>query len=280
MVSQYPDLDHLTIGFIGAGNMAQALIGGILARGVSPEKVIASDPSEDCRQKLAAQGVRVTQENSEVVTQSNIVICAVKPQLMRQILEPLATTLSGQQKPLIISIAAGVTCELIASWIGEGVPLVRCMPNTPALLQTGASGLFATAEVSHEQRASSEALLSAVGVVVWLDNESQIDAVTALSGSGPAYFFLILEAMIAKAVAMGLDENSARLLAQQTALGAAKMTIDSEESIDLLRARVTSPNGTTHAAIRSFEANNLMAVVAEGMQAAHDRSIELVKELS
>lgn len=280
MSTKYTELNDLTIGFVGAGNMAQALISGILAKGLSPDRILASDPSQSCRDTLAASGVRVTEVNREVVSQSDIVILAVKPQLMRQIAEPLAGSLNDQHQPLIVSIAAGISSAMLASWLEGDYPIVRCMPNTPALLQAGAAGLYATDAVSDEQRAVSGRLLSAVGEVVWLESEAEIDAVTALSGSGPAYFFFMLEAMISKAVELGLSEDKARLLAQQTALGAAKMTIESDDAIESLRARVTSPNGTTHAAISSFEHNRLAAVIAEAMQAAYDRSIEMEKELA
>ena len=183
------------IAFIGAGNMAGALISGLLADGVPPERLIATDPSPDkCASLAAATGIRTLEDNREAAAQADTVVLAVKPQVIKQVAQELADTLQKHQ-PLVISIAAGIRCDNLAAWLGGGLPLVRTMPNTPAMIQSGATVLYATEAVSETQREQAESLMRAVGLTQWVDDESLMDAVTALSGSGPAYFFLVLEAM-------------------------------------------------------------------------------------
>lgn len=267
-----------TIAFIGGGNMAAALIGGLIADGHPAQQLIVSDPSTERLQALSACGVLTTNDNLDALAQADVVVLAVKPQVLKPVAQALSPALQEHQ-PLVISIAAGVTCDTLNLWLGGNCALVRCMPNTPAMLQTGATGLYATEQVTETQRAQAESILRAVGLTQWVEKESLIDAVTALSGSGPAYYFLFMEAMQAAGEQLGLDAESARLLTLQTALGAARMAIESPEDPATLRARVTSPGGTTEQAIKRFEAGQLRELVQAAMQAACDRSVELSKQL-
>ncbi len=266
--------NDLTIGTIGAGNMATALLEGLLANGVAPARLWASDTDKGKLQGFAARGLHTTTDNHQLVTACDVVILAVKPQVMGAVVQPLAEALA--QKPvLLISVAAGVPCAKLMAWTTPTQAIVRCMPNTPALVQAGASALFATDTVSSAQRSVAESILNAVGISCWLDNEAQMDAVTALSGSGPAYFFLLLEAMQAAGIQLGLSAEVARSLALQTAFGAAKLALASDVDAAELRRRVTSPGGTTEAAIRQFESEHFRDVVARALAKAAARSAEL-----
>lgn len=267
------------IAFIGAGNMAGALIGGLLADGLPAERLVAADPDPAKRAGLqTACGVKTFADNDEAAADASTVVLAVKPQHLRSVAEALADGLQ-ERRPLVISIAAGIRCGSLLRWLGGDLPLVRAMPNTPAMVQSGATALFATTTVSDQQRAQAESLLRAVGLTCWLDNESAMDAVTALSGSGPAYHFLVMEAMEAAARDLGLPADVARLLSLQTALGAARMALESSESPETLRARVTSPGGTTEAAVRILEDGGLRTLFHRALGAARDRSITLSDEL-
>ncbi|WP_152219491.1 pyrroline-5-carboxylate reductase [Pseudomonas sp. SCB32] len=270
------------IAFIGAGNMAASLIGGLRAKGVAAADIRASDPGAEQRAKIAAEhGIEVVESNASAASGADVVVLAVKPQVMKDVCQALAPALSGNA--LIVSIAAGIPCASLERWLGavDGRPraIVRCMPNTPALVGLGASGLYANASVSAAQREQAEKLLSAVGIALWLDAEKQIDAVTAVSGSGPAYFFLLMEAMTAAGEKLGLSREVAGQLARQTALGAAQMATTSDVDPAELRRRVTSPNGTTEAAIKTFQANGFEALVEKAVGAADHRSAELAEQL-
>jgi pyrroline-5-carboxylate reductase len=268
------------IAFIGAGNMARSLMGGLLKQGYPAENLACSDPVEGSLEAVAALGdVTTSTSNADIIEHADIVILAVKPQVMKDVLTPLQDILIAK-KPLLVSIAAGIACDSLQEWAGEDVPIVRCMPNTPALLQVGATGLYATNKVSAEQQKMAEVILSAVGIVVWVAEEAELDAVTAVSGSGPAYFFLLMEAMQAAGRQLGLSTEASAQLTQQTALGAARMALESDVDVAELRKRVTSPNGTTQAAIESFQANDLSRIVDQALQAASDRSQALAKELA
>ena len=268
------------IAFIGAGNMARSLMGGLLKQGYPAENLACSDPIEASLEAVAALGaVTRSTSNADIIEHADIVILAVKPQVMKDVLTPLQNILIAK-KPLLVSIAAGIACDSLQEWAGEDVPIVRCMPNTPALLQVGATGLYATNKVSAEQQKMAEVILSAVGIVVWVAEEAELDAVTAVSGSGPAYFFLLMEAMQAAGQQLGLSAEASAQLTQQTALGAARMALESDVDVAELRKRVTSPNGTTQAAIESFQANDLSRIVDQALQAASDRSQALAKELA
>lgn len=265
------------IGFIGGGNMASSLINGLVASGHDPALIWVSDINPDIPAALTnALQVNTAQDNAEVVAAVDVVVLAVKPQTLKTVAENLAASIRIRQ-PLVVSVAAGVSQASLAAWLGAETAIVRCMPNTPALVLTGASALHANANVSDAQRDLAENIMRSVGITLWLEQESDIDAVTAVSGSGPAYFFLLMEAMEKAAVELGLQESVARLLVQQTALGAAKIALESSETPEQLRRRVTSPGGTTEQAINVFEQAGLVALVSKAMHAARDRSIELSK---
>ena len=268
------------IAFIGGGNMAASLIGGLRAQGLPASAICASDPGADRRTELHdAHGIDTFADNAQAVAGADVVVLAVKPQVMQTVCRDLAPHLQASQ--LIVSIAAGITCASLQQWLGADTPraIVRCMPNTPALLRQGVSGLFANAAVSDEQKRQAEQLLSAVGLALWLDREELIDAVTAVSGRGPAYFFLLIEAMTAAGEQLGLPRDTAAELTLHTALGAARMACESDVEAAELRRRVTSPNGTTEAAIKAFQAGGLEALVQQAMDAAARRSAELAEQL-
>ena len=266
--------EKLTIGFIGAGNMATALIDGLLANGWQPAQIHASDMDQGRLDILAEKGVNTTTNNIDIINNSTTVILAVKPQVLGDVLTPLRDSLQAHEC-LLVSIAAGISMANLLAWTHPGQALVRCMPNTPALVQTGASALFANSNCSESQKSNAQDLLNAVGIVCWLDKEADMDAVTALSGSGPAYFFLLIESMQEAAVAMGLDAKTAELLCQQTALGAARLAQSSDVDVTELRRRVTSPGGTTEAALKQFESEDFNAMVGRALEKAALRSREL-----
>lgn len=265
------------IAFIGAGNMAASLIGGMLAQGVPTSHICASAPSQQTRERLADEhGIAVHADNADAANGADVIVLSVKPQMMKGVCQALQPALKPGQ--LIVSVAAGITCQSLASWLGDR-PIVRCMPNTPSLLGEGASGLYANNSVSQAQREQAEQLLGAVGLAVWVEAESQMDAVTAVSGSGPAYFFLLIEAMTAAGEQLGLPHATAARLAEQTALGAARMAVTGEADAAELRRRVTSPAGTTEAAIKTFQADGFEALVNKALSAAAARSVELAEQL-
>ncbi len=265
------------IAFIGAGNMASSIIGGLLAQGFPAAQISAADPVEACRASAAALGVRVGEDNLAAIADADIIVLAVKPQVMKSVVEPLASVVQAR-KPLVVSIAAGITIDSLSQWLGGGTPIVRCMPNTPALVRLGATGLFANEHVSDTQRSLADALLGAVGISLWVESEAQLDAVTALSGSGPAYFFLVMEAMEAAGIAMGLSPEVSRRLTLQTGLGAATMAVNSDVDAAELRRRVTSPGGTTEQAILSLEQAGLRDMFKQALAAAERRSQELAQQ--
>jgi len=268
-----------TIAFIGAGNMASAIMGGLIENGFQANNIWACDPSEDKLAELATTfGVQTTTNNADAALKADAVILAVKPQVMEAVLAPLQSALQERQ-PLIISVAAGINLQSLETWIGGQPAIVRCMPNTPALVGQGASGLFANDQVSADQKALASKMLDAVGISVWVNNESELDAVTAVSGSGPAYYFLFMEAMIEAGMKLGLSEETATSLTLKTALGAATMASSSELAPAQLRKNVTSPNGTTEQAILSFQNDALSNIVEKALKAANDRSVELCEEL-
>ncbi len=268
-----------TICFIGAGNMSLSLMGGLLASGYPKDKILATDPSADRRQEVTQSlGIPCLESNTETAAQADIILLAVKPQQLEPVCEELADTVKTKGA-LVISIAAGVRTDDIAFWLGGEAAIVRTMPNTPALIRSGATGLFATASVSDAQKDQAENILRAAGLTVWVPQESDLDIVTAISGSGPAYYFLFMEAMQAAGQKLGLDESTARLLTIQTAFGAAKMALESPDDCATLRQKVTSPNGTTEKAIQTFEQHDLRAIIEEAMTAAKDRAISLADEL-
>jgi pyrroline-5-carboxylate reductase len=263
------------ITFIGGGNMAQSLIGGLMADGYRADCVHVADPDPNRRLDLAKRfRVHVHADNREAIARAKAVVVAVKPQVIKSVLEPLGPGLREQQS-LVISIAAGVREPDISRWLGGQVPVVRTMPNTPALVRAGATALYANKHVSQAQRDLAESLLRAVGITQWLDDESLLDIVTALSGSGPAYFFLLMEILEAAAIELGLPQQTARLLTLETALGAARMALESNEDPARLRLRVTSPGGTTETATRVLESGGARELFQRALQAATNRASEL-----
>ncbi|TWI09449.1 pyrroline-5-carboxylate reductase [Aerolutibacter ruishenii] len=267
--------DTSTLAFIGGGNMARSLIGGLVARGTDPATIRVAEPVDALRHALQqAFGVHTFDQAADAVQGADTWVLAVKPQVMRGVCESLAAQAQAT-RPLLVSIAAGITTVQLDRWLGGDLAVVRTMPNTPALLGAGATGLFANAATGYGGRARAAALLGAVGATVWIDDEALMDAVTAVSGSGPAYVFLLADAMQQAGEAQGLDPAAARVLATQTLLGAARMLTEGEEPADVLRARVTSPGGTTQAAIESFEAGGFRALVARAIAAATERGRQL-----
>lgn len=261
------------IAFIGAGNMARAIIGGLLAEGFSHSQLLAAGPRQETLDKVKQElAIETTTDNQAAAAWADVVVLAVKPQMLKEVSLALRSSLAHQ--PLVISVAAGITTASMASWLGD-LPIVRCMPNTPSQLRAGASGLFANAAVSDGHKSLANAILGAVGIVQWLEDEALLNPVTAVSGSGPAYFFLMMEAMIDAGVALGLSRDCATELTLQTALGAAMLAKESEYDVAELRRRVTSPKGTTEQAILSFEQDNIRAVFARAMTACSNRAGEL-----
>ncbi len=267
------------IGFVGGGNMAAALIGGLVDGGCSPEKIMVFDLEQTKLLALQQQyGINLAANNLFVAENADVLVFAVKPQIIHSVANEMSAVVQAK-KPIIISIAAGVRERDIESWMGGAVSLIRCMPNTPALVRSGATALHANNYVSEDQRDIAETILRSVGLVVWVEREDDLDAVTALSGSGPAYFFLLMEAMNRAAEELGLDKKIAQVLVEQTALGAAKVALEVEESPADLRRRVTSPGGTTERAINVFENGGMQSLVVDALRAAHARSIEMSDEL-
>ena len=267
---------NCNITFIGGGNMAQALIGGLLARGLPATRITVSDPVEKIRLLLAEKDVHTTDDNLAAIRDADIVLLAVKPQYLANILKALKGQLEGK---LVISIVAGAEISTIAHVL-ETERVVRVMPNTPALVQTGAHGLFAKEAVTLQDRELASQVMTSTGLTIWVNSEAQIDAVTAVSGSGPAYFFYMMESMIRAGKNLGLDEKVATALTLQTALGAAQMAITSSNTPAELRKNVTSPNGTTQAAIEVFDHAHISQNIQAALAAAQKRSQELAQELS
>lgn len=277
MADQHQQAPH--IAFVGGGNMAASMIGGLVESGHPAQRISASDPFSDSLQRLRAIApIAVFSDNAAAVNGADIIILAVKPQVMAEATNSIAAAVQSH-RPLVISIAAGVTIASMQSRLGPQVAIVRCMPNTPALLGCGASGLFANDNCSARQREFAERVLGAVGISCWVDKEQELDAITALSGSGPAYFFLLIESMIDAGIELGLNRDTATRLTLQTGLGAARMALEGDVDVMELRRRVTSPGGTTERAVQRFEQDGLRATVARAMQAANSRAAEMAREL-
>jgi len=267
------------ITFVGAGNMASCIIGGLIKQGVSAANITATDPSEEKRKQLSDRfGVRMLQENSVAVAGADVVLLCVKPQVLREVCQSFRSSLS--HGPLVISIAAGVDLASLEQWLGSELPIVRCMPNTPAQVLSGASGLIANAQVLPVQRQLATELFSAIGIVQWVENEVLMHAVTALSGSGPAYLFYVMEAMEAAGVKQGLEAGTARQLAAQTVLGAARMVLEGDLEPGQLKRNVMSPGGTTERGIQVLEEDKLADSFDRAIDAAARRSVELSKQMA
>lgn len=273
------------ISFIGGGNMAQALISGLIGRDVKPHDITVADPSADIRENLKSRKVNTVDPTQNTKTDNpyiaiktaDVIVLAVKPQVMSKVVADFADVLENQ---LVISVAAGLSTDTLIKMLGGYQNIVRAMPNTPAMIQKGATGLYATDSISDDDKQLAGAVMAASGLISWVEDEAQLHAVTAVSGSAPAYFFYMIESIISAGVELGLDEKQAAALAMQTALGAAQMAIASDETPAELRRKVTSPNGTTQAAVESLQQDNLSQIMKKAMQACYDRSEEISKELS
>lgn len=272
-------MQNCKLAFIGGGNMARSLIGGLIADGFDPSQIRVSDPVGEVRSQLSARfGLQTFTDNAGAVADADIVVLAVKPQQIQSVVRELATDWRSSQ--LLLSIAAGIRLDDIHRWLGvEDAAIVRAMPNTPSMVQAGATALYANDKVSRAQHELAESILRAVGLTLWLDDEKQMAAVTAVSGSGPAYFFLVMEAMQKAAEELGLPEKTARLLVLETAFGAAKMALESGDEPAQLRQNVTSPGGTTERAIHELQDGGLEGVFENAMIAAALRARELADKL-
>ncbi|KAJ5983641.1 Pyrroline-5-carboxylate reductase [Penicillium waksmanii] len=281
-----PSLQQSALAFIGGGNMASAIIGGLLSNSVPKTNITVSEPWEVNRNKLAATGVNTTTDNVVAGGSADLIIIAVKPQVTKGVCEELAKSWAGRQSlPVIVSIAAGITLSSLQEWSttpdGRSPHVVRVMPNTPALVAEGASGAFASADVTPDEKDLVNELLGSVSKATeWVDKEDLLDVVTGLSGSGPAYFFAMVEHLVASATALGLSKEQATRLATQTCLGAGKMLVTSDEEPGQLRKNVTSPNGTTFAALQTFEKEGFKEIVDKAVKSATDRAAELGNTLA
>ncbi len=262
--------------FIGAGNMAASIISGLITKGYPRKQIIASNPSNEKLVVLQQKyGIQTTNDNLTAAAQADILVLAIKPQILDTVCKELRCFFR-QHKPLILSIIAGKTTNYIAEQLQQReLPIVRCMPNTPALIGYGITAAFANHYVNHQQRQQTINILDAIGTSLWLDNENQLNDVTAVSGSGPAYFFYFMEALIEAAIAQGLPAATAKKLVEQTALGAAKMAKTTEQSLQELRQQVTSPGGTTEQGLNVLQENHLNEILMNTVSAAKKRAIEL-----
>lgn len=267
-------LKNKKISFIGGGNMAQALISGLLAKGILPEYITVSDPNPDNREQLQAKGINTidSAKNPLDALMADVVVLAVKPQIMSTVLADFSQVLDKQ---LIISVAAGLSTDSLTKMLNGYQNIVRAMPNTPAMVQAGATGLYATDSIDEQEKQLATELMGASGLVIWVDDEEQLHAVTAVSGSAPAYFFYFIESVIQGGIDLGLSQEQASALAMQTALGAAKMSISSDDTPEQLRRKVMSPGGTTEAAVHSLQADKINELIGKAMQACVKRSREM-----
>jgi pyrroline-5-carboxylate reductase len=273
-------MNDSTITFIGAGNMANCLIGGLIKNAYIPEKILATSPEIQQLEVLQQRwGIGTTSNNQAAAKKAEIIILAVKPQIIKEVAIELASVL-GEKNPLIISIIAGVKINQLEDWLGSHLAIVRCMPNTPALVGHGATVLLANSIATDSDKKIAEKILANVGITEWITDESLMDVVTSLSGSGPAYFFLVMEAIEEAAVQMGLTRNLAKILTAQTALGSAYMAINSKNDISDLRKQVTSPGGGTEQALNVLERKEIRKIFKDALQAAEQRYIELSKQLA
>jgi len=266
------------IAFIGAGNMGRAILGGLVRGGHAPARLRAADADDGARARVTTEfGVVATASNAQAAADADVLVLAVKPQQLKNVATGLAAGLAGR-RPLVLSIAAGISTASLATWFGADTPIVRSMPNTPALIGRGTSALFATAATDSAGRALAESIMRSVGAVHWLDDEALIDAVTALSGSGPAYLFRVIECMASAGEQLGLTPDLARRLALETAAGASELALGSPFDPATLRAQVTSKGGTTEQALRVLEEGRLAELFGRALTAARDRSRELAAE--
>ncbi len=261
-----------TIAFIGAGNMARSLIGGLITDGYDPKKIWASNRNQEKLTFLVTQyNIQTSTDNIEAVKHADIAVISVKPKMVQTVCEEISQAVSEQQA-VVISLAAGLRLPRLAEWLAPQTPIVRAMPNTPAMVGSGATGLIANESVTADHRSHAESIMRAVGLATWVEHEDQLDVLTALSGSGPAYFFLIMEAMIDSATELGLPRDKAQILTLQTCLGAAHLGMQANLSLPELRKQVTSPGGTTEAAIQTLESSGIRDTLHDTLKAAIDRA--------
>lgn len=270
-------MQHRTLAFIGAGNMSRSLIAGLIGAGYPADRIVAANPSRPKLDELASQfGIRITQDNAEAARASEVIVLAVKPQLMAGMLSALVSELGSLEGKLLVSIAAGIKVARLQEMAGGHGRIIRAMPNTPSLLGLGMTGLYAPADIDQADRAFAEQMMQAVGKTLWTPQEAGINGVIAAAGSAPAYFFLFMQAIAEEAEAMGFSPEQARLLVQQTALGAAAMVEQNPQlSLQTLREQVTSKGGTTAEAVKTFQEQGLMPLTARAMQAAVTRAAEM-----
>ena len=274
------DAHHPIIGFIGAGNMAHCLINGLISDEYPSTHIWASDPNAEQLDFLNHQfHIHTTKENDAVVSHADILVLAIKPQVMKAVLTPLVSIIQKKQS-LVISIAAGITETALNQWLGNKTAIVRCMPNVAAFVGSAATGMYANKNVSTLQRDLAETILRSVGITLWVTDEKLIDTIAALSGSGPAYFFSIMESLENTAIKLGLNQEDAHLLTLQTALGAARLAMSTNETTQELRERVTSKGGITEKALAVLESHGTHNAFAKALEAAYDRSIEMSKQLT
>ena len=272
------------LGFIGGGNMASSLIGGLCNNNsdhnLAPQDIMIFEPNQEKAEQLKQKfNIQLANSNQQLLEHANVVVIAVKPQVLQSVLSPLADSFKSSM-PLIVSIVAGIRSDTIEQWLDGKFAVVRVMPNTPALVGSGASGLYANERVNADQRSVTTTLLNAVGISHWVTKEKDIDTVTALSGSGPAYFMLFIKSLIEAAELAGLDKTTAKELALATASGSAELIAQSDESLQTLIENVTSPGGTTEQALKSFQSDKLASIVNSAFEAARTRSQELAEQLS
>jgi len=271
-------MSHTQIAFLGGGNMGRAMIGGLLRRGTRSEQITVGEHVAAARDSLSSEfGVQATADNTAAIDRATVVVVAVKPQDAADVLIPLQAILT-RNRPTVLSVAAGLRVAALETWCGAGVPVVRAMPNRPALVGAGASGMFAPSHVDESHRSAAEKVMEATGEFVWVATEDALDVVTALSGSGPAYFFLLAELMAQAAVEQGLDPEAARRLAVATLYGSGLLAQSSDGNLGRLRAEVTSKGGTTEAALRTFNEADLRGIVTRAVESATLRSRELAAQ--
>ena len=268
-------MENFRVAFIGSGNIASSMIGGLIANGMEPRQLVAADPDSTQQQLIAKKyGIRVFDANHDAAKDADVIVFAVKPQQMQKVVQEISENINIKNK-LILSVVAGIKLQSIESWLGQPSSVIRVMPNMPALIQAGSSALYANTHVQEKQKNTAETIMRSVGTAIWLNSEDQLDTVTALSGSGPAYFFYFMELIESRAIEMGLDKEDAHLLTIETALGAARLALESNEGPGELREQVTSPRGTTEAAIAMLDSENASKIFEQAVSAAGDRSREL-----
>lgn len=273
-------IDNSIIGIIGAGNMARSLVSGLIESGFKPNRILVSDRNEEKRALFSEQfKVATRHSNIDIANSADILVLAVKPKDMRALTQEIKEAIQ-KRKPLIVSIVTGIQTEHFEDWLGSHIPIVRAMPNTPALLRVGATGLYANTRVSEEQKNSAESLMRAVGITVWVNHEHDLDIVAALSGSGPAYFYLVMEALQQSAESMGLPKKISQLLTVQTALGAARLALESDSDLAELRQHVTAKGGITEKALDVLEDGEIRLLFKKAVMAARDRSVEIGHQLN